>query len=159
MKIKTLFLALIFSSIIAVLFLLSIKLNIFLGLPIFNYPLLDLLGVFFVLTGVSIHLSSTYFFKFIGGGTPVPVEPPKKLVRSGLYKFVRNPMYLGVFSIILGGFFIFGYLLLLIYAFLFLGAIHFYVVLIEEPRLRERFGQEYTDFTKLVPRWLPKINF
>lgn len=159
MEVKSLFLAFLFGFIIIVIFLLSITLNFHLGLPIFNLPIFDLLGVIFVLVGISIHLSSIYFLKIVGRGTPVPIEPPKKLVRAGLYKFTRNPMYLGIFSLILGGFFIFGHLLLLAYAFLFLVFFHFYVVFIEEPRLRERFGREYIDYMKLVPRWMPKVAF
>jgi protein-S-isoprenylcysteine O-methyltransferase Ste14 len=158
MKIKTFILALAFGSVITAFFILAIGLNIRLGLPIFSRSLLNLLGLIFILLGVSIHLSSVYFFKFIGRGTPVPIEPPRKLVRFGLYRFTRNPMYLGIFSMILGGFFFLGHLLLLVYAFLFLIIIHLYVVFVEEPKLIERFGEDYLNYMQSVPRWIPKIK-
>ncbi len=157
MKIKSLFLALLFGLIILALFFFSMILNTRLGLPIFNNLLLDLIGVILVQIGLFVHLASIYLFKSIGKGTPVPIEPPKKFVYTGLYKFVRNPMYLAIFVDMLGGFFIFGHLLILLYAFLFLFVIHIYVVVIEEPKLQERFGKEYEEYTKSIPRWVPKI--
>lgn len=157
MKIKSLLLAFLFGSIILAFFFYSMVLNTRLGLPTLNSPLLDLVGVVLVLIGLSVHLASIYLFKLVGKGTPVPIEPPKKFVYTGLYKFVRNPMYLAIFTDILGGFFIFGHLLSLIYAFLFLSIIHIYVVLIEEPKLKMRFGKEYQEYTKSVPRWVPKV--
>lgn len=157
MKITSLFLALLFGSILLAFFFFSMILNTRLGLPIFNNLLLDLIGVILVLIGLFVHLACIYLFKSVGKGTPVPIEPPKKFVYAGLYKFVRNPMYIAIFSDILGGFFIFGHLLILIYAFLFLIIIHIYVVVIEEPKLKERFGNDYEEYKKSIPRWVPKI--
>lgn len=157
MKIKSLLLAFLFGSIILAFFIFSMILNTRLGLPIFNNLLLDLVGVILVLIGLFVHLASIYLFKSVGKGTPVPAEPPKKFVYIGLYKFVRNPMYLAIFADILGGFFIFGHLLILLYAFLFLFVIHIYVIVIEEPKLKERFGKEYEEYIKSVSRWVPKF--
>lgn len=158
MRIKSFLLALIFGFTILLFFIFSIIINVRIRLPVFNNLLLDIVGIILVLCGVSIHLTSIYFFTHVGKGTPVPIEPPKKLVYVGLYKFVRNPMYLAIFTDILGGFFIFGHLLLLIYALFFLLVIHVYTVMIEEPKLKLRFGQEYQEYMKSVPRWIPKLS-
>ena len=157
MKIKSLFYALFFGLIIVTFFLFSIMLNNYLALPILSNPFLVFLGLIQFLIGLSVHLASIYFFKRIGKGTPVPIEPPKKLVYAGLFKYVRNPMYLAIFADILGGFFIFGHLLLFVYAIVFFTFIHLFVVFVEEPKLKERFGKEYEEYTKSVPRWIPKI--
>ena len=157
MRIKSLFLALLFGSVIVAFFLFSIILNNNLGLPVFSNPFLDFLGIILFLIGIFTHLASIYFFKHIGKGTPVPIEPPKKLVHAGLFKFVRNPMYLAIFTDIFGGFFIFGHLLIFVYAIVFFVFIHLYVILVEEPKLKERFGKEYEKYTKSVPRWIPKV--
>lgn len=154
MKIKSILFDLVYGSVLIAFFLLSINLNIRLGLPVLSHPLLDLLGIIFIFTGAVTYIYSFYLFKSLGKGTPVPIEPPKKLVIAGLYKYTRNPMYLGIFSIILGGFFIFGYFLLLIYAFLYLFLINLFVIFYEEPKLKELFGKEYSDYIKYVPRWL-----
>jgi len=90
----------------------------------------------------------------IGGGTPAPIEPPKELVIKGIYRFTRNPIYIGYFLILLGEFFIFGYLLLLFYFIAMLVFMQIYVVYIEEPKLKKRFGEAYKDYMKNVPRWL-----
>lgn len=158
MKLKSLLLAFLFgSTVLVILPLLAVIANNVLGLYIFSNPVLDYLSLFFLAVGVMLHLPSVYFFKVVGKGTPVPIEPPKHLVRSGWYKFTRNPMYLGLFSLLLGEFFFFGHILLLAYAGLFLVGIHFYVVNVEEPRLRRRFGNDYIDYMNSVPRWVPEV--
>ena len=136
----------------------AVLLNNRLSLPIISHPFFDLFGFILLTAGMLLHLPSAHIFKVIGKGTPVPIEPPKKLVRVGLYKYSRNPMYLGIFLILLGGFFIFGHFLLLIYALLFFLFFHFYIILVEEPKLKERFGQDYFDYLKTVPRWGLRIN-
>lgn len=99
------------------------------------------------------------FWDFVqkGKGTPAPLEPPKELVVSGLYKFVRNPMYVGVFMILIGHFLWFGYWNLLIYAIIFLIPVHLFVILYEEPHLTKLFGESYREYVKKTPRWFPKF--
>jgi len=93
-----------------------------------------------------------------GRGTPAPIEPPKELVVSGLYRYVRNPMYVGVFLVLLGHFLWFGYWSLLIYACVFLIPVHLFVTCYEEPNLKMRFGPAYDKYLAEVPRWLPRFR-
>ena len=110
------------------------------------------------LIGSLIILWCFWDFTFKGRGTPVPMDPPKELVVTGFYRYVRNPIYVGVLLIFLGHFLWFGYWALLIYAvFAFIG-VHFFVVLYEEPTLKRKFGAAYEDYLKRVPRWIPKVR-
>ena len=97
-------------------------------------------------------------FTFKGHGTPLPADPPKELVITGPYHYVRNPIYVGVILIFLGHFLWFGYWALLIYTvFAFIG-VHSFVVLYEEPTLKKKFGAVYEDYLKSVPRWIPRFR-
>jgi len=97
-------------------------------------------------------------FTFKGRGTPAPFDPPRELVASGLYHFVRNPIYVGVLLILLGHFLWFGFWWLVVYAGLaFLGT-HLFVTLYEEPALLKRFGASYQDYLGRVPRWIPRLK-
>ena len=97
-------------------------------------------------------------FLIVGRGTPIPMDPPKELVVTGLYRYIRNPIYVGALSIFLGHFLWFGYWALLIYAvFAFIG-VHFFVVMYEEPGLKRKFGAAYEDYLQHVPRWIPRIR-
>ena len=100
------------------------------------------------------------FWDFVqkGKGTPAPIEPPKELVVSGLYNYVRNPMYVGVLLVIIGHFLWFGFWNLLIYALLVFLAFSAFVIFYEEPNLKQRFGSTYEAYLKRVPRWIPKIK-
>jgi len=102
-------------------------------------------------------LRSFWDFTFKGRGTPMPIDPPKELVVTGFYRYVRNPIYLGVLSIFLGHFLWFGYWALLIYTvFAFIG-VHSFVVLYEEPTLKRKFGAAYEEYLQRVPRWIPRF--
>jgi protein-S-isoprenylcysteine O-methyltransferase Ste14 len=93
-----------------------------------------------------------------GRGTLSPADPPKDLVVRGLYRYVRNPMYLSVTLIILGEFLLTGSRGLLLYwAVWFLGA-NLFVLGYEEPTLRRRFGPAYEQYVRTVGRWLPKFR-
>jgi protein-S-isoprenylcysteine O-methyltransferase Ste14 len=91
-------------------------------------------------------------------GTPAPIDPPKHLVARGLYRRVRNPMYLGVLLVVVGQAMLFGSTALLGYAAFTAVCFHLVVLLYEEPSLRARFGQEYEDYLRAVPRWLPRLR-
>jgi protein-S-isoprenylcysteine O-methyltransferase Ste14 len=97
-------------------------------------------------------------FTFKGRGTPAPIDPPKELVASGLYRYVRNPMYVGILLILSGHFVYFGYWVILAYAAFFFLATHLFVTLYEEPDLRRRFGAGYEHYLKKVPRWIPRLR-
>lgn len=109
------------------------------------------------LIGGVILLWSFWNFLREGRGTPAPVEPPKELVAVGFYRYVRNPMYVGVLAIILGHFLWFGFWNLLIYAALIFTAFYLFVTYYEEPTLQKKFGAAYDEYRKRVPGWIPKI--
>ena len=110
------------------------------------------------LIGVATLLWCFWDFLVKGRGTPAPIDPPKELVVSGLYNYVRNPMYVGVFLVILGHFLWFEFLNLLIYAVGVGFIFHAFVTLYEEPNLKNRFGVDYEDYLRRVPRWIPKFK-
>jgi protein-S-isoprenylcysteine O-methyltransferase Ste14 len=77
---------------------------------------------------------------------------------SGLYRFVRNPMYVAVLMMLFGHFLWFRFWSLLIYALFFFLAFHLFIIGYEEPNLRKRFGAAYEQYLRIVPRWIPKLN-
>ena len=88
-------------------------------------------------------------------GTPAPTDPPKELVVRGLYRYTRNPMYVGVLTSISGMAIFYGSGLLFLYALGVLIVFHLVVTLYEEPHLRKVFDAAYEDYCHRVPRWLP----
>jgi protein-S-isoprenylcysteine O-methyltransferase Ste14 len=109
------------------------------------------------LIGLIVLLLSFWDFLVRGRGTPAPIDPPKELVVAGFYRYVRNPMYVGVLSILLGHFLWFGYWGLLIYSAAVFTAFHLFVTGYEEPNLRKKFGSSYEDYCRSVPRWIPRV--
>jgi protein-S-isoprenylcysteine O-methyltransferase Ste14 len=117
-----------------------------------------LIGLFPLLIGVLLYFWCALSFTFIGKGTPAPIDAPVFLVRSGPYRWVRNPMYLGDFSVLLGEAILFHSRWLAGYA-LVMGLIVFlFVVFYEEPHLAHRFGESYEAYLRAVPRWLPQFS-
>jgi len=92
-----------------------------------------------------------------GQGTPIPIEPPTRLVLQGLYRYVRNPMYAGAVLILLGDVIFFHSGWLLLYAVGLWSALHIALVVFEEPQLKKRFGADYEQYLKAVPRWIPRM--
>ena len=92
-----------------------------------------------------------------GRGTLSPVDPPKELVVQGLYRYVRNPMYLSVLTIVLGEILFTRSIPLLVYWLGFFGAANLFVMGYEEPYLRGQFGDSYDRYTRTVGRWIPKF--
>lgn len=97
-------------------------------------------------------------FALKGLGTPAPIAPTERLVVSGLYRHVRNPMYVGVVSAIVGQALLFGSAALLEYAAIVWLFFFAFVLLYEEPRLQRRFGSAYASYRANVPRWWPRIT-
>jgi protein-S-isoprenylcysteine O-methyltransferase Ste14 len=93
-----------------------------------------------------------------GKGTPIPIEPPKHLVIQGLFRYLRNPMYAGALLILLADLLYFPSLWLLIYTAVLWTILHIFVVFIEEPQLKRRFGAEYEQYIESVPRWIPHLR-
>ncbi|MGH9443708.1 MAG: methyltransferase family protein [Thermoanaerobaculia bacterium] len=106
-----------------------------------------------LLAGAAVVLRCVWDFFAAGRGTLAPVDPPKRLVVAGLYRFTRNPMYNGVLAAILGEAWLFRAPVLLFYAFCVLTGFHLFVVLYEERTLAGRFGHEYASYRRRVPRW------
>lgn len=110
------------------------------------------------LIGTIILLWSFWNFLHEGGGTPAPVDPPKELVAVGFYRYVRNPMYVGILGMITGHFLWFGYWNLVIYAVIVFAAFDAFVTYYEEPTLKRKFGAAYEDYLRKVPRWIPRLR-
>ena len=94
-------------------------------------------------------------FATFGRGTPAPIDAPKRLVVRGLYRVTRNPMYVGVLSVILGWAIVFRSPALLLYAAAIWCVFHSFVRLYEEPHLHRVFGAQYAAYCEQVGRWLP----
>jgi protein-S-isoprenylcysteine O-methyltransferase Ste14 len=118
----------------------------------------DLLGVLCIGLGAVLLGACIVQFAWSGRGTLSPVDPPRRLVVRGLYRYVRNPMYLSVTTIVLGeGLVVRSWALSVYWAIWFLGA-NLFVMGYEEPTLRQRFGASYDAYTKQVGRWFPKVR-
>jgi protein-S-isoprenylcysteine O-methyltransferase Ste14 len=97
-------------------------------------------------------------FALRGHGTPAPFDPPRQLVVSGLYHFVRNPMYLGLGVLLCGEAWLVGRVEILYEVLALWIAVSGFVLLYEEPVLREKFGAAYDDYRAHVPRWIPHLH-
>lgn len=107
--------------------------------------------------GAGVYLWCAWDFAAFGLGTPLPLDAPKRLVARGLYRFVRNPMYVGVLLLILGQALWFESVAILWYALAVALLFHLFVVLYEERALRSKFGESYRQYCSRVPRWLPRL--
>ena len=118
---------------------------------------LRVLGAALIIAGTAVLIYAFVQFVTQGVGTPAPVAPTERLVVRGLYRFVRNPMYLAVIATIVGQALLLGRILLLLYAFAVGLAFSVFVRGYEEPTLRRRYGAEYEAYCRAVPRWWPRI--
>lgn len=117
-----------------------------------------MLGAIFIAAGTPALLDSFGRFALQGVGTPSPIAPTRDLVVTGLYRYVRNPMYVGVAAVIFGEALLFGSIRLVEYGVVVAIAFHVFVILYEEPKLARTFGDEYRDFREHVPRWIPRFK-
>jgi protein-S-isoprenylcysteine O-methyltransferase Ste14 len=111
------------------------------------------------LLGGTIYLWCVWDFATLGKGTPAPIDPPKRLIVRGLYRFTRNPMYIGVLIAITGWEVLIQAAELGLYALVVGVMFHLFVVLYEEPRLHALFGMDYENYCARVRRWLPSPPF
>jgi protein-S-isoprenylcysteine O-methyltransferase Ste14 len=118
----------------------------------------SVLGVFFILLGLPIQIWVAWAFVKFGKGTPAPFDPPKEFVATGLFRFVRNPMYYGGLCVLTGWVLLTRSMWMLAYSAFLTTAMHFFTVLVEEPQLRKRFGKPYEEYCQRVPRWIPKFK-
>lgn len=114
------------------------------------------LGYVILVTGVVVLLHAFLRFVTEGVGTPAPIAPTRHLVIGGLYRYVRNPMYIAVAMTILGQAMVLGKPILLLYALVFGVAVGSFVNLYEQPELTRQFGAEYEAYRAAVPAWLPR---
>lgn len=115
-------------------------------------------GIVLVAAGVVVALDAMRRFVWEGYGTPAPPLPPRVLVVTGLYRFVRNPMYVSVLAILVGQGLLFASPGLFLYAACAWLATHLFVCFYEEPTLRRTFGAQYTDYCAHVRRWIPRLR-
>lgn len=111
-----------------------------------------------VVAGLVVLLRAFVRFVREGRGTPAPIAPTEQLVIGGDYRFVRNPMYVGVVAIVLGQALLFLDAWLLGYALFAWAVMASFVRWYEEPVLRERYGSQYEEYCETVPAWLPKVR-
>jgi protein-S-isoprenylcysteine O-methyltransferase Ste14 len=121
-----------------------------------SWTLLHALGLLLMLAGVVMLFWCIWDFATKGRGTLAPVDPPRELVVQGLYRYVRNPMYLGVVLVLLGEVAYFRSTPLLQYTVAWFFLVNLVVFLYEEPSLRNRFGDSYERYRRSVNRWLPR---
>lgn len=126
--------------------------------PIINFNAITFIGFAVMLTGLTIMFLTIRMFIRIGKGTLAPWHPTRKLVTASLYGYVRNPMILGVWTVLLGETIVFQSWNVFIWAICFFLINSFYFILSEEPGLQKRFGQEYVEYKQNVPRWIPRLH-
>jgi len=124
----------------------------------FGVDLTRILGGMLIIVGVPGLVDSFARFALEGLGTPAPIAPTQKLVVTGLYRYVRNPIYIALVAVILGQALLFGDLRLLWYGALLWLFFHVWVVIYEEQTLKETFGTEFESFRTNVPRWIPRLT-
>jgi protein-S-isoprenylcysteine O-methyltransferase Ste14 len=116
------------------------------------------IGIALIAAGGILAVTCVATFVTRGEGTPAPFDPPRKFVAVGPYRFVRNPMYIGGFIVLLG----FGLYeqsaAILLFTLPWLLAAHLFVLLYEEPHLRATFGAPYDAYCHSVRRWLPRLS-
>ncbi len=119
---------------------------------------LQVLGGALVVAGAGVIVSSFVRFVREGAGTPAPVAPAEHLIVGGLYRHVRNPIYVALIAVILGQALLLGQPVLVPYAAVVLVAVAAFVHWREEPVLAARFGSRYAEYRRAVPGWLPRLR-
>jgi protein-S-isoprenylcysteine O-methyltransferase Ste14 len=116
----------------------------------------QVVGMLLGASGAALALACILTFVFVGKGTPAPFDPPRRLVVQGPYRVVRNPMYIGAALALAGAALFYQSIPLVGYAGVFLLITHFFVVLYEEPTLRQAFERDYDAYCRRTGRWWPK---
>jgi protein-S-isoprenylcysteine O-methyltransferase Ste14 len=126
--------------------------------PVPYWAPMRVLGVILLVAGLIALIQAFVRFVVEGLGTPVPVAAPERLVVGGVYRYVRNPMYVAILAIVVGQALLLGQLGLLLYAagiwLITASFVRFY----EEPALRRRFGADYEAYRRAVPAWWPRLR-
>jgi protein-S-isoprenylcysteine O-methyltransferase Ste14 len=122
-----------------------------------SVPML-VIGAVLIVAGAAVLVHAFARFVLEGLGTPAPAAPPERLVVGGLYRYVRNPMYVAVVSVIVGQALVLDRPVLLLYAAAVGAIVATFVRLWEEPDLRRRFGASYEEYRRAVPAWRPRLR-
>jgi protein-S-isoprenylcysteine O-methyltransferase Ste14 len=115
-------------------------------------------GVALIAAGLALMYRTISLFAREGEGTLAPWDPTQRLVVRGPYRFVRNPMIVGVLTVVLGEAAVFGSPALAVWAGVFFAVNALWFPLVEEPGLVQRFGADYEEYRRHVPRWLPRLS-
>jgi protein-S-isoprenylcysteine O-methyltransferase Ste14 len=126
--------------------------------PFLGLELTRAIGAIMILAGVPGIVDAFARFALQGLGTPAPIAPPRNLVVTGLYRYVRNPIYVALVATILGQAVLTADRRLILYGALLWLFFHAVVVAYEEPTLEQTFGSEYEAFRAAVPRWIPRTT-
>jgi protein-S-isoprenylcysteine O-methyltransferase Ste14 len=146
----------------ALLFTLTLPLLVAIVVPYFlvrplsvsHRPVNVLPGVLMISVGFAIYCCCVWNFADQGKGTPAPIDPPKAVVAEGLYRYSRNPMYVGVLTFIFGEAVLLARWQVAVHGLIVAVCFHCFVVFYEEPALRKKFGSSYEDYCRTVRRWL-----
>jgi protein-S-isoprenylcysteine O-methyltransferase Ste14 len=126
--------------------------------PFFDWPWMRWLGVVLILGAAPVFLDFAMRFAREGRGTPAPIAPTRRLVVGGSFRYVRNPGYISVVSLLVGQGLLFGSNGVVLYATVVALGFHVFVVAYEEPTLRRQFGADYDAYCRDVRRWLPRLT-
>ena len=129
-----------------------------LGPPLLSVELFRWLGTLLLLLGGVLLLETFSRFALQGLGTPAPIAPTKTLVVTGSYRFVRNPMYVAVVSLIFGQGLWFGNWGVMAYGLVVWLTVHLFVLAYEEPTLSQSYGAQYDSYRANVRRWIPRLT-
>jgi protein-S-isoprenylcysteine O-methyltransferase Ste14 len=128
------------------------------GPPLLGVEPLRWFGAVLLALGAVLLLETFSRFALQGLGTPAPIAPTKTLVVTGSYRFVRNPMYVAVVSLILGQALLFGSAAALVYGLVVWLTVHLFVLGYEEPTLSGTYGEQYDRYRANVRRWIPRLT-
>ena len=123
-------------------------------LPLWARPV----GIVFMTAGGILVLTCVAVFIIRGKGTPAVFDPPTKFVATGPYAYVRNPMYIGGFILLIGFGLYHTSISIIILSVMLIGLFHLFVVFVEEPSLERLFGESYMEYKKKINRWIPKLK-
>ncbi len=124
-------------------------------IPAPTWEVWSIVGLVLLAAGAGGYFWCLWEFALTGRGTPAPIDPPRHLVVRGANRFVRNPFYVSVLTVVLGWTVYLHSVQVFLYVIVLAGIFHLYVVVVEEPTLQQRFGDSYAHYRHTVRRWLP----
>lgn len=133
----------------------------FSGLSFFPMPAFQgyrIAAVLIAAAGAAVYTACVWDFVFIGRGTPAAWDPPKHFIHTGPYTVTRNPMYAGMFALVAAEALLWRSSALVAYLAVLALSLHAFVVVLEEPALRRKFGTPYREYCRRVPRWFPRFT-